>query len=187
MIFKRDKNNLDSHSEFCNKPFGIIDYTIGETMKINTKLMLVALLLVATFDLPLADVNATPLHYVEADNTTKTAKSLITKKADVNNSKSYGKKVGEKVLNGFVNLTTAVLEIPKNIINTANESDATYGAIGAIGGVFKGLLHTVARFSTGLADVITAPLPTKPVAYPIHVWDDFDVDTTYNASFRLDK
>ncbi|MEY3788913.1 MAG: hypothetical protein RLZ75_3121, partial [Pseudomonadota bacterium] len=31
------------------------------------------------------------------------------------------------------------------------------------------------------------PLPTKPVAYPLYVWDDFDVDTTYGDVYRLNK
>jgi hypothetical protein len=30
---------------------------------------------------------------------------------------SYGSKVGNKALNGFANMTTSILEIPKNVIN----------------------------------------------------------------------
>jgi hypothetical protein len=36
------------------------------------------------------------------------------------------------------------------------------------------------------ADLITMPLPTKPIAHPIYIWEDFDIDTTYGDTFRLD-
>lgn len=97
---------------------------------------------------------------------------------------SYGSQVGNKALNGFANITTAVLEIPKNIINTTNDSNIAYGIVGGLG---KGFLNTVGRMVTGITDLITAPLPTKPIAYPLYVWDDFDEDTTYGEVFRLQE
>lgn len=96
---------------------------------------------------------------------------------------SYGSKVGNKALNAFANLTTSVLEIPKNIINTTNKSNIVYGAVG---GLFKGLIHTAGRIGVGIADLVTIPLPTKPITQPLYIWDDFDVDTTYGPVFRLD-
>lgn len=95
----------------------------------------------------------------------------------------YWHKVGHKALTGFANMSTAVLEIPKNVINTTNSSHIVFGITG---GMAKGIMHTVARAVTGLADFITFPLPTKPIAYPNFVWDDFDVDSTYGETFRLD-
>lgn len=95
---------------------------------------------------------------------------------------SYSAKVGDKALHGFANLTTSVLELPKNIINTSNQSNVAYGFIG---GTAKGILNTVGRMMVGLTDVVTAPLPTKPYIYPYYVWDDFDADTTYGEVFRL--
>ena len=97
---------------------------------------------------------------------------------------SYGEKVGNKALVAFANLTTSPLEIPKNIINTMNQSNFFYGVFG---GFLKGLVNTLGRTGCGIADLLTLPLPTKPVAYPIYIWDDFDVDTTYGEVFRLDK
>lgn len=97
---------------------------------------------------------------------------------------SYGSKVGNKALNAFANLTTSVLEIPKNIINTTNKSNIIYGAVG---GLFKGLIHTAGRIGVGIADLVTIPLPTKPIAQPLYIWNDFDVDTTYGPVFRLDE
>ncbi len=97
---------------------------------------------------------------------------------------SYGSQVGHKALNGFANMTTAILEIPKNIINTTNQSNIAYGAVG---GLAKGILNTVGRITGGLADFITAPIPTKPFIRPSYVWDDFDKDTTYGEVFRLQE
>ena len=94
---------------------------------------------------------------------------------------TYGSKVGHKILNGFANITTGVLEIPKNVINTTNESNIVYGVFG---GVLKGVINTGGRIVVGVVDLVTAPLPTKPIAYPVYVWDDFDADTTYGEVFR---
>jgi putative exosortase-associated protein (TIGR04073 family) len=97
---------------------------------------------------------------------------------------SYGEKVGNKALNAFANLTTSTLEMPKNIINTMNQSNFFYGVFG---GFIKGLVNTLGRTGCGIADLITFPLPTRPIAYPVYIWDDFDVDTSYGEVFRLDK
>lgn len=98
--------------------------------------------------------------------------------------RSYGGKVGNKALNAFANLTTGVLEIPKNIINTTNKSNIIYGAVG---GLFKGMVHTAGRIGVGITDLVTIPLPTRPIAQPEYIWDNFDVDTTYGPVFRLDE
>lgn len=97
---------------------------------------------------------------------------------------SYGSEVGAKTLNGFANMLTGPLEIPKNIINTSNQSNVFYGIFG---GGFKGIVNTAGRLAVGLADLVTFPLPTKPITYPLYVWDDFDVDTTYGEAFRLQE
>lgn len=97
---------------------------------------------------------------------------------------SYGSKAGGKALNAFANLTTSWLEIPKNIINTTNDSNVFYGIVG---GVFKGAVVMAGRLGVGVADLVTIPLPTQPIAYPLYIWDDFDVDTTFGPVFRLDQ
>jgi len=119
---------------------------------------------------------------------------------------SYGSKVGQKAARAFANLGTAWLEIPKNMINVTNGNYATYGNManqsnalygnttgsqsnvfyGIIGGLFKGLVHMAGRLGVAAADLITIPLPTKPIAHPIYIWEDFDRDTTYGDTFRLD-
>lgn len=97
---------------------------------------------------------------------------------------TFGQKGNNKALNAFANLTTSTLEIPKNIINTMNQSNFFYGVFG---GFLKGLVNTLGRTGCGIVDFITLPLPTQPIVYPAYVWDDFDVDTSYGQVFRLDK
>jgi putative exosortase-associated protein (TIGR04073 family) len=98
--------------------------------------------------------------------------------------RSYADKVGDKALTGFVNMTTAPLEIPKSIITISNESNLAFGFIG---GTLKGILNTAGRFASGTSDLFTAVVPTKPAIYPEYVWDDFDTDTVYGKNFRLDN
>ncbi len=94
---------------------------------------------------------------------------------------TFGQKGNNKALNAFANLTTSTLEIPKNIINTMNQSNFFYGVFG---GFLKGLVNTLGRTGCGIVDFITLPLPTQPIVYPAYVWDDFDVDTSYGQVFR---
>ncbi len=98
--------------------------------------------------------------------------------------RTYGEKVGAKALNAFANITTSPLELPKNIINTINESNFF---LGVAGGSLKGVVNMLGRAGCGIADLITFPLPTQPIVYPEYIWDDFDVDTTYGPVFRLDE
>jgi putative exosortase-associated protein (TIGR04073 family) len=97
---------------------------------------------------------------------------------------SYGEKIGNKALNAFANLATSPLEIPKNIINTMNQSNFFYGVFG---GFIKGLVNTLGRAGCGITDLITLPIPTRPIAHPVYIWDNFDMDTTYGEVLRLDN
>jgi putative exosortase-associated protein (TIGR04073 family) len=96
----------------------------------------------------------------------------------------YRRQVGEKALNGFTNMATAPLEIPKNIINIANEPDSNV-FYGVFGGIIRGSLDTAGRILNGANDLVTAPLPTKPVVHPYNVWDDFDKTNSYGQFYRL--
>jgi putative exosortase-associated protein (TIGR04073 family) len=96
----------------------------------------------------------------------------------------YLRQVGQKALNGFTNMTTAPLEIPKNIINIANEPDSNV-FYGVFGGIIRGSLDTAGRILNGANDLVTAPLPTKPVVDPYYVWDDFDKTNSYGQFYRL--
>jgi len=98
-------------------------------------------------------------------------------------NRSYGQKTADKALNAFANLGAGVFEVPKNVINTTNDSNIFYGITG---GLFKGLLNTWGRMSVGITDLLSVAIPTKPIAYPVHVWEDTKVDTTYGNIFELD-
>ncbi len=97
---------------------------------------------------------------------------------------TYEQGVMEKAGNGFANVAGSVLEIPKSMINTTNESNLVYGVFG---GLLKGTLNMMGRMGTGVVDIVTAPIPTQPIVHPIKVWDDFDADTQYGQTFRLPK
>jgi hypothetical protein len=63
-----------------------------------------------------------------------------------------------------------------------NHSNIIYGFTG---GLAKGIVHMAGRMGVGIADLITLPLATKPIIYPLYIWDDFDVDTIYGDVMRL--
>lgn len=98
---------------------------------------------------------------------------------------SYGTTVGRKLGSGFSNMTMGWIEIPKNTLNVTNDIDTKYVIFGVVGGLLKGTLHTLGRTLTGVIDVITFPLPTKPMIRPDYVWDKFGTDTTYGPYFIL--
>lgn len=96
----------------------------------------------------------------------------------------YRRQVGEKAVYGAANIVSAPLEIPKNIINITNEEGSNI-FYGIFGGIIRGSIDGAARISNGIADLVTAPIPTKKVPYPHYVWDDFDQYNTYGPVMRL--
>lgn len=98
---------------------------------------------------------------------------------------SYAAKTGNKALRGIANIATGFLEVPKNVINVTNAKDSNV-FYGLIGGSMKGLIDMFGRTGAGIADLITIPLPTKPIAQPTYIWENFDADTTYGPVFRID-
>ena len=97
---------------------------------------------------------------------------------------SYQRNVIDKAGNGFANIATGWLEIPKNIINTTNKGNFI---LGFFGGLAKGIVNMAGRTGAGIADLVTFPIPSQPIVQPTVIWDDFDVDSTYGQSFRQPK
>lgn len=100
----------------------------------------------------------------------------------------YVRQVGDKALLGAANLASAPLEIPKNIVNVYNYPENYQDAnliYGVVGGVIRGTFDAAGRIFTGAFDLVTAPLPTKPVIQPKYMWDDFDKTNSYGPIFRL--
>ncbi len=97
---------------------------------------------------------------------------------------SYGATVGRKLASSIANLTTAPLEVPKTFIIANNESNIIWGLAA---GIVSGGVNMFGRILVGTLDLMTVPIPTKPIAYPVYIWDDFNVETTYGPIFRLEN
>lgn len=95
---------------------------------------------------------------------------------------SYGETTGRKALSGLTNMTTSIVEVPKNVINFTNQSNFIFGL--GFGGL-QGFVNMGGRILVGLSDFILAPLPTQPIVYPLYPWQDFGTDTSYGPIFRL--
>jgi len=97
---------------------------------------------------------------------------------------TYGEMVRTKLASGITNMAFGIAEMPKNMINTANEVNAL---MGATGGVLKGTLHTMGRLLAGGLDFITFPVPSQPITHPTFVWQQFSTDTTYGPYFDMSR
>lgn len=93
----------------------------------------------------------------------------------------YAETVRLKLGSGFANALTGFVEIPKNMINTTNQSGNVF--FGIVGGGGKGLLHMLGRTIAGVVDVVTFPIPTRPIPDPPVVWERFYTDTRYGPFF----
>jgi putative exosortase-associated protein (TIGR04073 family) len=104
--------------------------------------------------------------------------------------RSYGEKIGHKLLRGFANMTTAVVEVPKNVINATNAGgiggEGSNFIWGLAGGVPVGVLNMIGRTGSGIVDVLTFPLPTKSIPLPEYPWQQFNEDTAYGGIFVYD-
>ncbi len=96
---------------------------------------------------------------------------------------SYGQKVNEKGLRVLANLLISTPEISKGIINVTNDSNIF---LGLTGGLLKGVINTVGRTGSGVIDLLTLLIPTKPIVYPLYAWENFDQDTSYGTLMHLD-
>ena len=70
----------------------------------------------------------------------------------------------KKLCRGFLNATTGLLEIPKNIRDTGRE-DGVGMAVSY--GVIKGVFHFIKRTVVGLYEVVTFPIPLPKDYEPI--------------------
>ena len=102
--------------------------------------------------------------------------------AGAQKTETYGSVITTKLGSGFSNIILSPLEIPKNIINTTNEANL---ALGATGGVLKGLLHMAGRFMAGTVDTLTFFIPTEPLTNPTFAWENYKTETSYNPLFKM--
>ena len=95
---------------------------------------------------------------------------------------SYGTIISTKLGSGFSNIGLCFVELPKNIINTTNDTNLAFGLTG---GLLKGVLHMVGRAMAGTVDTLTFPIPTVPITNPPFVWQGYQTETRYNPLFKF--
>lgn len=96
---------------------------------------------------------------------------------------SYPEKVGDKLAHGVANTVTGFVgEVPKNIILANKEKGPAYAATA---GLFTGIVHGIGRTLTGVVDLVTFIIPTKPIIYPDYIWKEFDKETHYHPDWKL--
>jgi len=81
-----------------------------------------------------------------------------------------------KVSQGFMNIATGFIEIPKNIVNISSDQNIF---VGATWGTLRGVTQAVGRTVVGAGELITSPIPTEDYISPPYVWDRFSEDTRY--------
>jgi putative exosortase-associated protein (TIGR04073 family) len=94
---------------------------------------------------------------------------------------SYPAKIGGKFGIGLINATTGIVEIPKTMM-VMSESDGL--GMGLSVGFLKGMGNMMGRTFLGMVDVISFPVPTKPLINPPVVFQDFGVETTYGNGWE---
>ena len=95
---------------------------------------------------------------------------------DAPHEHSYLYGIGSKLSQGFANITTGFIEIPKNVINISHEDNIF---VGATWGLLRGVFETVSRTTVGVAELITFPIPTQAFITPHYVWERFSEDSRY--------
>ncbi|MDE2366466.1 MAG: exosortase system-associated protein, TIGR04073 family [Betaproteobacteria bacterium] len=95
---------------------------------------------------------------------------------------NYPEKIGNKLAHGVANTITGIVEVPKSMMI---ESDKRGPAVGIPTGLFVGIVQGIGRTLTGVVDLVTFPIPTKPIIYPDFVWKDFDKETHYHPDWKL--
>lgn len=96
---------------------------------------------------------------------------------------SYPEKVGDKLAHGIANTVTGIGEIPKNMVIQSNEKGPAYGVpVGLLTGIVLGLGRTL----TGVVDLVTFVIPTKPIIYPDFIWKEFSTkETHFHPDWKL--
>lgn len=90
--------------------------------------------------------------------------------------KTYLQGFSSKINQGFFNIGTGFIEIPKNIVNISHEQNIF---VGLTWGTLRGVGHAVSRTLVGGAELLTSPIPTDDYISPPYVWERFSEDTRY--------
>ena len=94
---------------------------------------------------------------------------------------SYPARIAGKFGIGLINTVTGIVEIPKSMmVETASEGIGMGMSLGFV----KGMTNMMGRTLTGMLDVVSFPIPTKPMITPAVVFQDFDKETTYASGWE---
>jgi len=94
---------------------------------------------------------------------------------------SYPARIFGKLGIGLMNTTTGIVEIPKTMM-VVSEKDGI--GMGMSVGFLKGMTYMVGRTLLGMVDVVSFPIPTKPMITPPVVFQDFSEETTYAEAWE---
>ena len=97
------------------------------------------------------------------------------------NGISYPAKIGGKLGIGLINATTGIVEIPKTMMTVSAKEGI---ALGMTLGLTKGMINMIGRSFMGMLDVVSFPIPTKPLITPPVVFEDFSEETTYGQGWE---
>ncbi len=94
---------------------------------------------------------------------------------------SYPAKIAGKFGIGLMNAATGIVEIPKTM---TVESQQEGIGMGLSAGLLKGLVNMLGRTFLGAADMVSFPIPTKPLINPPVVFQNFSEPTTYGSGWE---
>ncbi|MEI7868523.1 MAG: exosortase system-associated protein, TIGR04073 family [Candidatus Methylumidiphilus sp.] len=94
---------------------------------------------------------------------------------------SYPARIGGKFGIGLINTVTGIVEIPKSMMVVSEQEGI---GMGMSLGFVKGMTNMLGRTLTGMVDVVSFPVPTKPMINPAVVFQDFDKETTYASGWE---
>lgn len=101
---------------------------------------------------------------------------LASSVANAEEEQSYLVGFTSKVNQGFFNIGTGFIELPKNIVNISKEQNIF---VGLTWGTLRGVGHTVSRTLVGVAELVSSPIPSDDFITPPYVWERFSEDTRY--------
>jgi putative exosortase-associated protein (TIGR04073 family) len=94
---------------------------------------------------------------------------------------SYPARIAGKFGIGIINTTTGIIEIPKSMmVESAKEGIGMGMSLGFV----NGMTNMLGRTIVGMVDVVSFPIPTKPMITPAVVFQDFDQETTYASGWE---
>ncbi len=95
---------------------------------------------------------------------------------------SYPAKIGGKLGMGLINTVTGIAEIPKSMMVTTAKDGI---GLGMSLGFVNGMTNMLGRTLVGMVDVVSFPIPTKPMITPPVIFQSFDQETTYASGWEI--